>query len=104
MKLTTTKLKQLIKEELSEMMHDQQRFDHAGNPATPYRFKDEEAVDKIYGSSEFKDHGAHKTAIEDLLGMLGISQSKLEDLKNRLEGMRLDAKGQGVLEYLRDIT
>lgn len=37
MKLTTTKLKKLIKEELSEMMHDQHRFDRSGMESVPNR-------------------------------------------------------------------
>ena len=92
MKLTTKQLRKLIKEELNEMMHDQ------------YRFDDEDKVEKVYGSGEFKDHATHSTALSDLLGMLGISGEKLVDLRNRLQGMRLDQKGEGVLAYLEDIT
>jgi hypothetical protein len=93
MKLTTKKLKQLIKEELSEMMEP-----------TPYRFDDEDKVEKVYGSEEFKDHSVHGTAVSDLMQMLGVNPDKLIDLRNRLQGMRLDQKGEGVLAYLEDIT
>jgi hypothetical protein len=93
MKLTTKQLKKLIKEELSEMM-----------PPPEYRFDDEDKVEKVYGSDEFKDHGVHGSALSDLLGMLGISGEKLVDLRNRLQGMRLDQKGEGVLAFLEDIT
>ena len=93
MKLTTKKLKQLIKEELSEMMEPSE-----------YRFDDEEKVQKVYGSQEFKDHSVHGNAVSDLMQMLGISTGKLIDLRNRLQGMRLDQKGEGVLAYLEDIT
>ena len=93
MKLTKEKLKQLIKEELSEMMEP-----------TPYRFDDESKVEKVYGSEEFKDHSVHGSAVSDLLQMLGVNPGKLVDLKNRLQGMRLDQKGEGVLAYLEDIT
>lgn len=92
MKLTTKKLKQLIKEQLDEMMHDQ------------YRFDDESAVEKVYGSEEFKDHSVHGSAVSDLMQMLGVNPDKLIDLRNRLQGMRLDQKGEGVLAYLEDIT
>ena len=93
MRLTTKKLKQIIKEELSEMMKPSE-----------YRFDDAEKVEKIYGSEEFKGHFVHSTAISDLMQMLGISPGKLIDLRNRLQGMRLDQKGEGVLAYLEDIT
>ena len=93
MKLTTEKLKQLIKEELNEMM-----------PPSEYRFDDKDKVEKVYGSEEFKDHSVHGSAVSDLLQMLGVNPGKLIDLKNRLQGMRLDAKGEGVLAYLEDIT
>ena len=93
MRLTTKILKQIIKEELSEMMKP-----------TPYRFVDEDKVQRIYGSEEFKAHAVHSTAVSDLMQMLGISPGKLIDLRNRLQGMRLDAKGEGVLAYLEDIT
>jgi len=93
MRLTTKILKQIIKEELSEMMKP-----------TPYRFDDEDKVQRIYGSEEFKAHAVHSTAVSDLMQMLGISPGKLIDLRNRLQGMRLDAKGEGVLAYLEDIT
>ena len=93
MKLTTEKLKQLIKEELSEMMEP-----------SPYRFDDEDKVEKVYGSEEFKDHSVHGSAVSDLMQMLGVNPGKLVDLKNRLQGMRLDQKGEGVLAYLEDIT
>ena len=93
MKLTTEKLKQLIKEELSEMMEP-----------SPYRFDDEAKVDKVYGSEEFKDHAVHSTAVSDLMQMLGVNPDKLVDLRNRLQGMRLDQKGEGVLAFLEDIT
>ena len=93
MKLTTKKLKQLIKEELSEMMKP-----------TPYRFDDEDKVEMIYGSEEFKGHFVHGSAVSDLMQMLGVSPGKLIDLRNRLQGMRLDQKGEGVLAYLEDIT
>ena len=93
MKLTTKKLKQLIKEELSDMMEP-----------SPYRFDDEDKVEKIYSSEEFKAHAVHSTAISDLMQMLGVSPGKLIDLRNRLQGMRLDQKGEGVLAYLEDIT
>ena len=96
MKLTTKKLKQLIKEELNEMVHDDE--------LSPYRFDDESAVEKVYGSSEFKDHSVHGSAVSDLMQMLGVNPGKLVDLKNRLQGMRLDQKGEGVLAYLEDIT
>ena len=92
MKLTKKTLKQLIKEELNEMMHDE------------YRFDDKAAVEKVYGSEEFKDHSVHGAAVGDLMQMLGVNPDKLIDLKNRLQGMRLDAKGEGVLAYLEDIT
>jgi hypothetical protein len=93
MKLTTKKLKQLIKEELNEMMEP-----------TPYRFDDEDKVEKVYGSEEFKDHSVHGAAVGDLMRMLGVNPDKLIDLRNRLQGMRLDQKGEGVLAYLEDIT
>ena len=93
MKLTKQKLKQLIKEELSEMMEP-----------SPYRFDDEDKVEKVYGSEEFKDHSVHGSAVSDLMQMLGVSPGKLIDLRNRLQGMRLDQKGEGVLAYLEDIT
>ena len=93
MKLTAKKLKQLIMEELNEMM-----------PPSEYRFDDEAAVDKVYGSEEFKDHSVHGTAVSDLMQMLGVNPDKLIDLRNRLQGMRLDQKGEGVLAYLEDIT
>ena len=95
MKLTTKKLKQLIKEELEEMMEP-----------SPYddRFGDEEKVQKVYGSEEFKQHSVHGSAVSDLMQMLGVNPSKLIDLRNRLQGMRLDQKGEGVLAYLEDIT
>ena len=93
MKLTTEQIRQLIKEELSEMMEP-----------SPYRFDDKEKVEKVYGSEEFKAHAVHSTAISDLMQMLGVSPGKLIDLRNRLQGMRLDAKGEGVLAYLEDIT
>jgi hypothetical protein len=93
MKLTAKKLKQLIKEELSEMM-----------PPPEYRFDDEDKVEKVYGSGEFKDHSVHGAAVSDLMQMLGVNPDKLIDLRNRLQGMRLDQKGEGVLAYLEDIT
>ena len=93
MKLTTKKLKELIKEELSDMMEP-----------SPYRFDDEDKVEKVYGSEEFKCHSVHGSAVSDLMQMLGIDPGKLIDLRNRLQGMRLDAKGEGVLAYLEDIT
>ena len=95
MKLTTKNLKQLIKEELEEMMEP-----------SPYddRFGDEDKVEKIYGSEEFKGHFAHESAVSDLMQMPGVSPGKLIDLRNRLRGMRLDTKGEGVLAYLEDIT
>ena len=93
MKLTTKKLKQLIKEELSDIMEP-----------SPYRFDDEDKVEKVYGSEEFKGHSVHGSAVSDLMQMLGINPGKLIDLRNRLQGMRLDAKGEGVLAYLEDIT
>ena len=93
MKLTTEKLKQLIKEELNEMM-----------PMSPYRFDDEDKVEKVYGSEEFKGHSVHGVAVSDLMQMLGVNPGKLVDLRNRLQGMKLDAKGEGVLAYLEDIT
>ena len=104
MKLTTKTIKQLIKEELSEMIHDQQRLDQASMSKSPYRFDDEDKVEMVYGSEEFKAHAVHSTAVNDLMQMLGISPGKLIDLRNRLQGMRLDAKGEGVLAYLEDIT
>ena len=93
MKLTTKQLRRLIKEELSEMMEP-----------SKYRFDDEEKVQKIYGSEEFKQHSVHGSAVSNLMQMLGVNPGKLIDLRNRLQGMRLDAKGEGVLAYLEDIT
>lgn len=93
MRLTTKKLKQIIKEELSEMMKP-----------SPYRFDDEDKVEKVYGSEQFKAHSVHGSAVSDLMQMLGINPDKLIDLRNRLRGMRLDTKGEGVLAYLEDIT
>ena len=59
----------------------------------------------IYGSEEFKAHAVHSTAVSDLMQMLGISPGNVAiDLDNRLQGMRLDTKGEGVLAYLEDIT
>ena len=93
MKLTTEQIRELIKEELAEMMQP-----------SPYRFDDEDKVEKVYGSQEFKDHSVHGAAVSDLMQMLGINPDKLIDLRNRLQGMRLDQKGEGVLAYLEDIT
>jgi hypothetical protein len=104
MKLTTKKLKKLIQEELNEMRHEQQRFDQADMPTSPYRFDDEDKVERVYGSSEFKDHSVHGSAVSDLMRMLGVNPGKLIDLRNRLQGMQLDQKGEGVLAYLEDIT
>lgn len=104
MKLTTEQLKKLIKEELNEMRHEQQRSAQGNIPTSPYRFDDEDKVQSVYGSEEFKAHAVHSTAVSDLMQMLGISPGKLIDLRNRLQGMRLDAKGEGVLAYLEDIT
>jgi len=104
MKLTMKKLKQLIKEELSEMRHEQQRSDQTDMSRSPYRFDDEDKVERVYGSEEFKQHSVHGSAVSDLMQMLGVSPGKLVDLRNRLQGMRLDQKGEGVLAYLEDIT
>ena len=104
MKLTTKKLKQLIQEELNEMRHEQQRLDQADMSTSPYRFDDEDKVGRVYDSPEFKDHSVHSAAVSDLMQMLGVNPSKLIDLRNRLQGMRLDQKGEGVLAYLEDIT
>lgn len=104
MKLTTQALKKIIQEELNEMRHEQQRFDQAGMPTSPYRFDDEDKVERVYSSDEFKDHAVHGTAVSDLMQMLGVNPDKLINLRNRLQGMRLDQKGEGVLAYLEDIT
>lgn len=104
MKLTKEKIKELIKEELSEMRHEQQRSAQGDKPTSPYRFDDEDKVERVYGSEEFKGHFVHGSAVNDLMQMLGISPGKLIDLRNRLQGMRLDTKGEGVLAYLEDIT
>ena len=93
MKLTAKKLKQLIKEELNEMRHEHQRPDQADMSRSPYRFDDEDKVERVYGSSEFKDHSVHGAAVSDLMQMLGVNPSKLVDLRNRLQGMKLDQKG-----------
>ena len=98
MKLTTKKLKQLIKEELSEMMKP-----------TPYddRFGDEEMVKNIKSTAEKQfdslDDAMPKAHVEVLLSMLGVSGEEMVDLRNRLRGMRLDMKGESVLSFLEKV-
>jgi len=96
MKLTTKKLKQLIKEELNEMMEP-----------SPYRFNDEEMVKNLKGTAEKEfeslDDAMPEAHVKVLLSMLGVSGEQMVDLRNRLEGMRLDMKGESVLSFLRNI-
>lgn len=98
MKLTTKKLKQLIKEELSEMMKP-----------SPYddRFGDEKMVKNIKSTAEEKfdglDDAMPEAHVKVLLSMLGVSGEEMVDLRNRLRGMRLDMKGESVLSFLNNV-
>lgn len=106
MKLTTKRLKQLIKEELSEMMHTQQRYDQADMSKQQ---KLEKIVDLIVnddiglvGYPGSPDARSRLSGYGDDVGMRLDTIDNLEDLRNSL--IMSDAQSENTDMVVRFLT
>tara|TARA_R100000231_G_C5272398_1_gene149086 strand:+ start:238 stop:582 length:345 start_codon:yes stop_codon:yes gene_type:complete len=103
MKLTTKKLKQLIKEELDEMLHDQQRFDQVEMTSIPDRQIPQIQKFKNLQKELERHYGDHQPAVAAEM-FDSYQADNMEDLAFRIEQEMDDQGGQDLTGVVSDFV